>query len=180
MHYTLCDLAADIAQNAAESGASEVRAEIQESEHWFRFAYQDNGRGMSEIELKRAKDPFYTDGVKHPSRRVGLGIPFLIQTARQSGGEYHIESEPGQGTRVQASFDLTYVDTPPLGDVPALIRTMFMFSQVPQWLVQWQFENRDGVQEIELRKSELVEILGNLDSAAALNMLDTFIRSQIQ
>ena len=106
MHFTLADLAADITQNSAESGADFVELEIRESAvspAEFRFILKDNGKGMSRDNLDHAMDPFVTDGVKHPGRRVGLGIPFLIQTALQSGGGWRINSTmPGGETTVRA------------------------------------------------------------------------------
>jgi len=99
VHFSLTDLAADIAQNGAESGAGTLELEIRETAGFgsppkkeFRFTAGDNGKGMTAAELERAMDPFVTDGVKHPGRRVGLGIPFLIQTALQSGGGWKISS----------------------------------------------------------------------------------------
>ncbi|MDR0494561.1 MAG: ATP-binding protein, partial [Treponema sp.] len=150
MHFNLCDLAADIAQNGAESGANLLVLEIRETvghaggQAEFRFIVRDNGKGMSAAALEKAMDPFVTDGVKHPGRKVGLGIPFLIQTAEQSGGGWRISAakedcEPalrfggahvtgnsadaGIGTTVEAWFDLANVDTPPVGDIPGLFRT---------------------------------------------------------
>lgn len=178
MHFTLCDLVADIAQNAAESGANEVHATLEQSADWFRFALADNGRGMTDLELAKAKDPFHSDGVKHPGRKVGLGIPFLVQTATVSGGEWSIDSRKGSGTTVRASFDLRNVDTPPLGDVPGLIRTMFLFAGPDEWVVRWIREGNEDEEDLELRKTELAEAVGGLESAAALNLLDQFLRSQ--
>jgi nitrogen fixation/metabolism regulation signal transduction histidine kinase len=92
VHFTLADLIADITQNACESGADLVELEVKEGSpsdeggNGLRFEVKDNGKGMTKEELQRAVDPFVTDGVKHPHRKIGLGLPFLIQTAEQSGG----------------------------------------------------------------------------------------------
>ncbi len=178
MHFSLCDLVADIAQNAAESGASEVLTTLEEREDFFCFVMEDNGQGMTEQELKRVSDPFYTDGIKHPGRSLGLGIPFLIQTAEGSGGTWSIESKKGKGTTVRGSFNLRAIDTPPLGDVPVLIRTFFMFSGPEEWRLRWLWSANGEENEVELRKTELAEILGGFESAEALNLLDKFLRSQ--
>ena len=39
---------------------------------------------MTDEELKKAVDPFYTDGLKHKKRKVGLGLPFMIQAVQQA------------------------------------------------------------------------------------------------
>lgn len=48
---------------------------------------------MDEETLKKVKDPFFTDGEKHKERKVGLGIPFLIQ-AEAAGGNLTFQSDP--------------------------------------------------------------------------------------
>ena len=102
MHFSLTDLAADITQNSAESGAREIELAIWETDEperadgpalkEFRFYAGDNGKGMTGTELDRYLDPFATDGVKHPGRKVGLGLPFLVQTAVDSGGGWRIST----------------------------------------------------------------------------------------
>ncbi|GAB1482555.1 ATP-binding protein [Treponema sp.] len=177
MHFTLCDLASDIVQNAAESGASLVSFEIKESDSEFSFILSDNGKGMTAFELEKAKDPFHTDGIKHPNRRVGLGIPFLIQTASQDGSSWSIESEKGKGTTVEARFNLLNIDTPPVGDVRGLIRTVLMFQGPAELQVKRSRETGQMRNAYELAKSELMDVLGSLEDAGALVLLDTYLRS---
>jgi hypothetical protein len=177
VHFTLCDLAADIAQNAAESGASVVEADFIENERGFRFRITDDGKGMTEEELERAKDPFHSDGKKHPGRRVGLGIPFLIQTAAQSGGAWSIRSEKGAGTTVEANFDLANLDAPPVGDVPGLVRTMLLFRGPRETIVRRSYAGPRGKTDWEVRTSELADALGDLEEAGAQVLLDRYLRS---
>ncbi|MDR3283952.1 MAG: ATP-binding protein, partial [Treponema sp.] len=127
MHYTLCDMVADLAQNSSEAGAALVQVDVGETDSGFSFVITDNGKGMSTETLERAKDPFYTDGLKHPNRKVGLGIPFLIQTAADTGGSWDIQSEPGKGTKVSGGFDTANIDTPPAGNIPRLFRGILTF-----------------------------------------------------
>ena len=177
MHFTLGDLVMDIAQNAAESGATVVHVTIEETKSNFNFEVRDNGGGMTETELERAKDPFQSDGQKHPRRRVGLGIPFLIQSAEQSGGTWNIESAKGTGTTVQARFDLSNVDTPPIGDIPGLFRTILLFPGPEETIIQRSFPGDQENSSYELRKSELLSALGDMESAQALVLLDRYLRS---
>jgi hypothetical protein len=175
--FTLSDLVTDITQNAAESGAGAVELEINENEREFRFVVKDNGRGMDRDELKQALDPFAGHGEKHPRRKVGLGIPLLIQTALQSGGGWELKSRKNTGTTVMAWFDLAYVDTPPAGDIPGLFRTIFLFAG-PKEL--WVRRNRHmGEREFhyEVRKSELAGVLGEMEDAGSQILLDRYLRS---
>jgi hypothetical protein len=206
VHFNLCDLAADIAQNGAESGANILVLEIWETvghaagtdaggQAEFRFIVRDNGKGMSAATLEKAMDPFVTDGVKHPGRKVGLGIPFLIQTAEQSGGGWKIctakeDCEPalrfggvgvtgnsadaGIGTTVEAWFDLANVDTPPVGDIPGLFRTALLFTG-PQEIVLKR--SRDSELDYEVKKTELTEALGDLEDVSSLVLLGKYLRS---
>ena len=152
MHYTLADLVIDIVQNGAESGADKLELLIKESgktrtpfknrasspRREFHFTVKDNGKGMTEQELEQARDPFKSDGIKHPWRRVGLGIPFLIQTAEISGGAFKINSRKGRGTQVSACFDLDNPDTPPVGDIPGIFRSTLLMMEQKSLLIKYQ------------------------------------------
>jgi hypothetical protein len=177
VHWCLCDLAADIIQNAAESGATAVEVDIAETDAEFRFRVRDDGKGMAPAELARARDPFHTDGIKHPGRRVGLGIPFLIQTAEQSGGGWKIDSAPGAGTTAEAWFDLGDIDAPPVGDVAGLVRTVLLFPGPAETLVRRTRRTAAGSTEYEVSKSETAEALGGLETAGELALLDRYLRS---
>jgi hypothetical protein len=183
MHFTLGDLVIDITQNAVESGAALVELEIHEiqetggAKQEFRFIVRDNGKGMDQDEVKRAMDPFVTDGVKHPNRKVGLGIPFLIQTADASGGGWNLQSQKNQGTTVTAWFDLNNLDTPPRGDISGMFRTILLFPG-PDEIIIRRFREAGGRRDAyEIRKSALVEVLEDLEDAGSLSLLDTYLRS---
>ena len=142
---------------------------------------RDNGKGMTAEELSRALDPFVTDGVKHPHRKVGLGLPFLIQTAEQSGGGWDVQSEKGKGTTATAWFDTGNVDTPPVGDLPGMFRSILMFDGPDEVVIRRQREGTlpgGTALDYEVRKSELVEALGGLEDAGSLAMLGQYLHSQ--
>ena len=173
MHFSLADMVTDITQNACEAGANLVELEVTEGGGQFRFLVKDNGKGMTKEELSRAIDPFVTDGIKHPHRRVGLGLPFLIQTAEMSDGGWDIQSEKGKGTTVTAWFSTANVDCPPAGDIPGMFRMIFMLDTPAEIVIRRKSE-RD---EYEVRKSDLIEALGNLEEAGSLVLLDQYLRS---
>ena len=180
MHFTLTDLLTDITQNGAESGADLVELEVREtagSNSEFRFTVKDNGKGMTPDELKRAQDPFVTDGIKHPNRKVGLGLPFLIQTAEASGGGWEMDSEKGKGTRVSAWFDLANVDTPPVGDIPGMFRAVLLFDGPAEMVIRRLRETPETRIDYEARKTELTDALGELETTKSLILLDQYLRS---
>ena len=177
MYFTLADLITDIAQNAYESGAGLLKLDVEEDSSSLCFSVQDNGKGMNNEELRRAIDPFFSDGMKHPQRKVGLGIPFFIQTAEQSGGGWDIRSSTGEGTSASAWFDTGNVDTPPLGDLPETFRTMLML-EVPEVIIRRSklLDGKEGL-DYQLCKTELSEVLGDLMETGSQVLLDQYLRS---
>ena len=113
----------DIAQNSLRAGASLTEISIIKDtrEHTLLFSVKDNGCGMSAEQLERVKDPFYTS---RTTRKVGLGVPFLIQAAEATGGWVRINSEIGVGTSTEALFHTDHIDCMPLGDINETILTL--------------------------------------------------------
>jgi hypothetical protein len=177
MYFTLSDLALDITQNAAESGASVVELEIRETEKEFRFIIKDNGRGMDKFELERAIDPFASDGLEGPPKKVGLGIPFLIQTALQSGGGYDLHSEKDKGTTVTAWFEVNNAETPPVGDLSGIFRTILLFESPREIIIRRSRRDGDGELFYAVCKSELAGALGDLEDAGSMILLDRYLKS---
>lgn len=106
----------DIAENsiAAKARRVGIRVEERASKGLLILEITDNGRGMSRRLLGRALDPFVTT---KKGKRVGLGLPLLAQAAQAAGGDIKIQSEPGRGTKVRATFQLGHIDLQPLGDM---------------------------------------------------------------
>lgn len=130
----------DVAENALAAGAGRIEISIFErsKEDLMTIEIKDNGCGMDEQTVSRALDPFYTT---KPEKRVGLGLPMLAQAAREAGGDMQIQTAPGKGTTVQASFKLSHPDLKPLGDIMATMATLGCAH--PQ--VHFVFEHRqDG------------------------------------
>lgn len=188
MHYTLCDLFSDLTENAVNAGASVITVELDEDDSRVSVRIADNGKGMSPDQLRKATDPFWTDGIKHPGRKVGLGIPFLIQTAEMTGGTWNISSmrendapsgeRTSRGTTVSCSFDLTNIDTPPVGDVTGFFRQILTFDG-PYEMVITRRSSRTGY---TVSRSELLEALGlenegAFTDAASLALLGQYLES---
>ena len=177
MHRSLGDFLTDLFQNAVEAGASLIRIEVRQDRSRLHLVLTDNGKGMTPEELRRAQDPFYTDGRKHPDRKVGLGLPLVIQTLEGTFGEFAMESRPGEGTKVSTVFNLEHWDTPPMGDWSVV------FTQVMAWpgshdveLVRAWGEGKDHGYQVS--RQELREAVGSFEEVEALLLLKEYFRSQ--
>ena len=80
----------DIAQNSIQAGAGEVAISLDIREDgWLTLRVRDDGRGMEPELLARVTDPFATT---RTTRKVGMGIPLLKQSAELCGGAFAVES----------------------------------------------------------------------------------------
>jgi hypothetical protein len=117
---TMPDLAMhilDIVENSTRAEAKNISLSIIEdrAENSVSITIIDDGKGMTDCELKRALDPFYT--TKKERSTVGLGLALLRETAEQAGGCLVVTSAPRKGTEVRARMVLDHIDRPPLGDI---------------------------------------------------------------
>lgn len=145
----------DIAENSLRAGASQVRIELEQSGSGLKLTIADNGCGMSEETILRATNPFYTT---RTTRKVGLGLPFLIQNAEQCGGGVTVRSEPGVGTVVEAVFVTDNIDCPPVGDLAGTV-TMIMTGNPD---VNTVFGISNGESAFTISTAEIKEIMGGV------------------
>lgn len=113
----------DIAENSVSAGASLIEITLSQNtaRHLQKLTIRDNGKGMPPEMVQKVTDPFTTS---RTTRKVGLGLPFLKMAAEQTGGAMSIESTPGVGTTVTASFTLGHIDLMPLGDIGGSISVL--------------------------------------------------------
>lgn len=177
MHFSVCDYILDMIQNSLEAGAERIDLDLAERYNGITLNLKDDGWGMTEEELEKAKDPFYTNGVKHAHRKVGLGIPFLMQLAETSQGRFTIHSDKGVGTEISVFFNTSHIDTPPLGDLVSLFFQAMTFDGDYELVIKRSFTS-EGKGDYELARSQLGEILGDLNRADNMSLLRKYIASQ--
>lgn len=164
----------DLVQNSVEAHASEIELTIRETGKQIAFSVKDNGKGMSKDVQAKAKDPFYSDGEKHAHRRVGLGLPFLIQTAEAANGRATIQSEEGRGTCVDFTAKADHVDLPPFGEFAA--SATMMLSQADGF--ELRITRESDIDSYTLSRAELEETLGDLNDTQNLMLLKSYIHSE--
>lgn len=106
----------DLAENGITAEARLIRIRVSEDTRANRLAIEiaDDGRGIPPAMLDTITDPFVTT---RTTRRVGLGLSLFKAAAERCGGTFHIESQPGVGTRVLAEFVHDHIDRAPLGNM---------------------------------------------------------------
>lgn len=180
MHAAVCDFIIDCIQNSVEAESGEIKILIDEDENLFRVSISDNGIGMTDEQQKRAVDPFYTDGKKHKERKVGLGLPFLIQAVQQVDGEWSLKSEAGKGTELFFSFCKKHLDMPPVGDISGMLLQAMMFDGDFELDVSRFIRTADAEGSYRIKRTEIIEVLGDLNDADSLIMARAFLKSQEQ
>lgn len=145
----------DVAQNSVSAGAKliEISAVEDTSKASLVLSIKDNGCGMDEETVRNVCDPFFTT---RTTRKVGLGLPFLKQTAEQTGGSFLIESQVGKGTLVRAEYHTDSIDCMPLGDICSTISCLVTLN--PN--IDFKFTSIKDDKEFIFTTMEVREILG--------------------
>ncbi|MDP2862186.1 MAG: ATP-binding protein [Desulfobacterales bacterium] len=110
----------DIAENGITAGSDLIQILIDENriENLLKVVIKDYGKGMSPEMVRTVTDPFITT---RTTRRIGLGLSLWKEAAKRCGGDFSIESEPGKGTVVTATFRYDHIDRAPIGDIAGTI-----------------------------------------------------------
>ncbi len=141
MMRELADNIMDIAQNSISAGAAltQVHVKISHPEDLITFVFKDDGCGMDAELVQSVVEPFTTT---RKTRKVGLGLPLLKQTAEMTGGTMDIQSAVGVGTTVTASFGLGHIDRPPLGDVAGAWFSLVVMNPEKDFLFTFDYDGQ--------------------------------------
>ncbi|MDL2289296.1 ATP-binding protein [Clostridia bacterium OttesenSCG-928-F22] len=147
----------DIIQNSIKANASFIQLEILEcpSRNELNIRIEDNGCGMDEATLKKARSPF---GTSRTTRKVGLGIPMFEQSAIATGGSFEITSQVGVGTVVTARYVLDSIDRAPMGDIAGTVHSLVMMNTSLDFRFLYQFETEKFLFDTR----EVREVLGDV------------------
>lgn len=163
----------DIVQNSVTAGATQIGIAVSHDTgaNTLLITVSDNGCGMTEEVLARATDPYYTS---RTTRKVGMGIPLLMQSAEQAGGWLKLDSEPGKGTTLTAMFVHDHLDRPALGDMAGVISLLISANEGIRFLYKHSMDDC----EYMLDTKEINEALDGMSVADA--GVIRFIREMIR
>ena len=163
----------DIAQNSITAGATLIAIRVAEDTAADRLtiAVQDDGKGMTAEQVARVMDPFYTT---RATRKVGMGIPLFRMAAQQTGGDLSIDSTPGAGTTVTATFGLSHIDRMPLGDMTDTMVTLIRLNPHLDFVYTQSADDRS----FRLDTRELRGVLDEvpLDTPDVLNWISDYLK----
>ena len=163
----------DVVQNSVTAGSKLTIISIDANTAADRLAItvEDNGKGMTEDQVSRVTDPFFTT---RTTRSVGLGIPFLKMACELTGGALGIESAPGEGTTINAVFGLSHIDRMPLGDIAGTFAALVGPSPDIDFVLNYSIDGRSFTADTR----DFREILGDvsLSEPQVLSFIDSFIR----
>ena len=101
MRQMLYNLLTNSMRAVSRDGTGKIRLSVSSDGGMTTFCVSDNGKGMNEEELKRAREPFYTKSING----VGLGLAIVNRLIEQNHGKMEMESAPGRGTTVRLIFE---------------------------------------------------------------------------
>lgn len=136
----------DIVENSIRAGAKKIEIRIHEDlkADCLEIEIRDDGAGMDVSTMEKALDPFFTT---KSVRKVGLGLSLFREAARAAGGDMVIQSEPGRGTNVKATFRYSHIDRKPLGDMSKTLATLVIAN--PEVRFRCLHEKNDEEQQFD-------------------------------
>ncbi len=164
----------DLVQNAIAAQARNIEVTIQCYNDQLMLQVSDDGVGMPAETLAAVNEGFYSS--KSP-QAVGLGIPLLRETAEQCDGSFSIESVPGKGTTVTATFRRSHIDLPPFGDLKATILDLLVMCEGKRIKVSYRCDGRD----FEISSDRITSLLGGvrISHPAVIKFLQEYLTEQI-
>lgn len=167
----------DIAMNSVKAGATLIGIHIVETDTLLTVDIADNGCGMAKDTVEKLRDPFFTT---RTTRKVGLGVPFYVLAAQQTGGDVTItsvqEPDPAHGTDVYGEFHKDHIDYTPLGDIASTVLTLI--QGYPD--IDFEFTHEVDGKQVRLYTKEIREQIGDIpiNSFEILHWIQEYLSEQ--
>ncbi len=167
----------DVVENGITAGGNCIWIEVDEApkKDQLTIVIRDNGSGMPIEKIDNINDPFITS---RTTRRVGLGLSLLAAAAERCDGTVRVDSQPGKGTEVAATFRYRHIDRAPLGDIAATVTTLIIGNPGIDFVYSHRIDGKDfGLDTREIR-SEMPDL--SLSDPAVIHQLTETIRSALK
>ena len=166
----------DITYNSIKAEADEIEISVSESQssNEIAISVKDNGCGMDPEFLSRVTDPFVTT---RTTRKVGLGIPLLKQSAEDAGGSFRITSKVGVGTQTDAIYRLDHLDRPPIGDMSSTMISLIQANDKIRFIYRHQTDQGTFVLDTKELQAQLEDI--PLSTPEVLNWIGEYINENL-
>ncbi len=167
----------DIVENGIAAGGDCIWIEVDEArkKDQLRIVIRDNGRGMPIEKRENINDPFITS---RTTRRVGLGLSLLSAATERCDGTLRVDTQPGKGTEVEATFRYSHIDRAPLGDMAATVTTLIIGNPGIDFVYSHRVDGKDfslDTREIRIETEDL-----SLSDPVVIHHLTESIRSALK
>jgi len=159
----------DVAENSIIANAKNVEIIIDEDikKDLLTIEINDDGAGMDQEMVNKITDPFVTS---RTTRRVGLGIPFLKESAEMANGKLVIESQVNVGTKVKATFQYSNIDRKPMGNLKETLISLIIGN--PEVDLKFVNKNNGHIFEFDTKKMKEDLLESNMNTLAVLSYIE--------
>jgi hypothetical protein len=167
----------DVVENGITAGGNCIWIEVEEArqKNQLKIVIRDNGSGMPVEKLENINDPFITS---RTTRRVGLGLSLLAAATERCEGTLRVDSEPGKGTAIEATFRFNHIDRAPLGDMAATITTLIMGNPGIDFVYSHRIDGKEFSLDTREIRTEMEDL--SLSDPVVIHHLTGSIRSALK
>ncbi|MGD9056091.1 MAG: ATP-binding protein [Desulfobacterales bacterium] len=167
----------DVVENGITAGGNCIWIQVEEDHQTdqLKIVIRDNGRGMPIEKLQNINDPFVTS---RTTRRVGLGLSLLAAAAERCEGTMRVDTEPGKGTEVEATFQHSHIDRAPLGDMAATVTTLIIGNPGIDFVYSHRIDGEEFSLDTREIRAEMEDL--SLSDPIVIHHLAESIRSSLK
>ncbi len=167
----------DVVENGITAGGNCIWIEVEEDRKadQLKIVIRDNGRGMPVEKLQNINDPFVTS---RTTRRVGLGLSLLAAAAERCEGALRVDTDPGKGTEVEATFRHSHIDRAPLGDMAATVTTLIIGNPGIDFVYSHRIDGKEFSLDTREIRAEMEDL--SLSDPVVIYHLAESIRSSLK
>ena len=163
----------DIVQNSITAKATLIKIELIEdiNNDILKINIFDNGKGMTDEQIKSVTDPFYTT---RTTRKIGLGIPLFKMAAEMSGGSFKIESIVGVGTKIFTSYIHSSIDRMPVGNINGTVSMLIQMNPDIDFVYTHTFNEKSYSLDTRELREQLEDV--PLDTPDVIEWINDYLK----